>query len=147
MRPGERHPAELKVSCLLGIARAVIDEAQKALLVNCVETYLALDEKEQALYEELVAQPEQREVKEMLTVYEERVMQRGIVIGEQRGAILGKRNAALRLLRNKFGKLPKAIEAQVEGVGTEAELDALLDAVLTAQSLNDLGFKKKRKRK
>ncbi len=46
MKPGGRHPAELKVSCLLGIARAVIDEARRALLVNCVETYLVLDEKE-----------------------------------------------------------------------------------------------------
>jgi hypothetical protein len=43
--------------------------------------------------------------------------------------------------------LSKAIEAQVEGMETEAELDALFDAALTAQSLNDLGFKKKRKRK
>jgi hypothetical protein len=32
MQPGERHPAELKVECLLGIARALIDAARKALL-------------------------------------------------------------------------------------------------------------------
>jgi hypothetical protein len=94
----------------------------------------------------------------MLTVYEERGIaigeqrgeQRGITIGEQRGiaigTVCGKRDTTLRLLRKKFGKLPKAIEAQVEALETEAELDALLDAVLTAQSLDDLGFKK-RKRK
>jgi hypothetical protein len=147
MTPGERHPAELKVACLLRIARALIDEARKALLVNCVETYLRLDEREQALYEELVEQPEQKEVREMLTVYEER----GIIIGEKRGIAIGeqrgKRNATLRLLRKKFGKLPKAVEAQVEAMETEAELDALFDAALDAQSLDDLGFKTKRKRK
>jgi hypothetical protein len=171
MKPGERHRVKLKVECLLGIARALIDAARKALLVNCVETYLPLDEREQALYEELVEQPEQKEVKEMLTVYEERGMQRGIAIGEQRGeqrgitigeqrgiaigeqrgiaigTVRGKRHATLRLLRKRFGKLPKAIEVQVEAMETEAELDALFDAALNAQSLDDLGFKKKRKRK
>jgi hypothetical protein len=153
MRLGERRPAELKVACLLRIARAVMDEARKALLVNCVETYLRLDEKEQALYEELVAQPEQKEVKEMLTVYEERGIaigeQRGIAIGEQRGiaigTVRGKRDATLRVLRKKFGTLPKAVEARIQAMETEAELDALLDAVLTAQSLDDLGFKKRKR--
>jgi hypothetical protein len=138
---------------LLRIARAVMDEARKALLVNCVETYLRLDEKEQALYEELVAQPEQKEVKEMLTVYEERGIaigeQRGIAIGEQRGiaigTVRGKRDATLRVLRKKFGTLPKAVEARIQAMETEAELDALLDAVLTAQSLDDLGFKKRKR--
>lgn len=143
MRAGEQHPAALKVKCLLGIARALVDEARKALLLNCVETYLRLDEQEEKLYEELVKQPEQEEVREMLAVYEER----GIAIGEQRGIVRGKRDAVLRLLRSRFGKLPKAIEARVEKMETEAELDALFDAALSAQSLNDLGLKKPRKRK
>ncbi|MCS6859646.1 MAG: Rpn family recombination-promoting nuclease/putative transposase [Abditibacteriales bacterium] len=151
MQPGRRRPAELKVSCLLGIARALVDEARKGLLVNCVETYLRLDESEQALYEQLVEQPEQKEVKEMLTVYEERGMQRGIAIGEQRGIALGtvrgKREATLRLLRGRFGKLPKAVEAQVKAMESEAELDALFDAALTAPSLEELGFKRQRKRR
>ncbi|MCS6861518.1 MAG: DUF4351 domain-containing protein [Abditibacteriales bacterium] len=149
MEPGERRPAELKVACLLGIARALIDEARKALLLNCVETYLALDEKEQALYEELVAQSEQREVSKMLMTYEERVMQRGIAVGEQRGIAIGivrgKQETALRLLRKKFGTLPKTVEARVQAMKTEAELDALLDAILTAQSLDDLGLKRRRR--
>jgi hypothetical protein len=155
MEKGARRPAELKVECLLRIARALIDEARKALLTNCVETYLHLDESEQKLYEQLV--PAHQEVQKMLTVYEERGIaigeergiaigeERGIAIGEERGIIRGKRDATLRLLRKKFGKLQKAIEAQVQGIETEAELDALLDAVLTAQSLDDLGFKKKKK--
>jgi hypothetical protein len=48
---------------------------------------------------------------------------------------------------SRLGKLPKAVEAQVEAMETEAELDALFDAALNAQSLDDLGFKKQRKRK
>jgi hypothetical protein len=145
MRPGERHPAELKVECLLRIARALMDEARKALLVNCVETYLQLDAREQALYEELVEQPKQKEVKEMLTVYE----QRGITIGEQRGiaigAVRGKRDATLRLLRKKFGALPKAVESRIQAMETEAELDTLFDAALAARSLDDLGFKQRKR--
>ncbi len=85
----------------------------------------------------------------MLTVYEERVMQRGIAIGEQRGiaigTVRGKRETTLRLLRKKFGALPKAIEARIQAMETEAELDALLDAALDVQSLDDLGFKKKKR--
>lgn len=139
MQPGERRLAELKVTCLLSIARALIDQARKALLVNCVETYLRLDAREQALYEELVAQPEQKEVEEMLTVYEER----GIAIG----IVRGKRETALRQLRKKFGALPRTVEARIQAMETEAELDALLDAILTARSLEDLGLKLKRKRR
>jgi hypothetical protein len=115
------------------IARALIDEARKALLVNCVETYLKLDESEQKLYERLVEQVEQKEVREMLTVY------------EQRDEIRGKRDATLRLLRKKFGDLPESVEARIQAMETEAELDALFDAALDAQSLDDLGFKKSKR--
>jgi hypothetical protein len=44
-----------------------------------------------------------------------------------------------------FGELPEQVEAQIQAMETEAELDNLLKAVLTAQSLDDLGFKKRKK--
>jgi hypothetical protein len=127
MEKGTRHAAELKVECLLRIARALIDEARKALLTNCVETYLRLDENEQALYEQLV--PAHQEVRKMLTVYE----------------INGMRKAALLQLRLKFGDLPEQVEERVQSMETEAELDNLLKAILNAQSLDDLGLTRKRK--
>ncbi len=127
MEKGPRRAAELKVECLLRIARALIDEARKALLANCVETYLRLDESEQALFEQLV--PAHQEVKKMLTVYE----------------INGMRKAALMQLRLKFGDLPEQVEERVQSMETESELDNLLKAILNAKSLDDLGLTRKRK--
>jgi len=129
MRPGERHAAEVKADCLLRIARAVIDEARKVLLVNCVETYLRLDTGEQQLFDELVQQAPYEEVTVMRSVYE--------IEGEKRG----KRDAVLRLLRRKFGALPEPVEAHVGALESEAELDTLLDAILDARALADLGFR------
>ena len=48
--------------------------------------------------------------------------------------------AALLQLRRKFGELPEQVEAQVRGMGTEAELDALLAAILEAGSLAELAL-------
>jgi len=92
-----------------------------------VETYLRLDENEQALYEQLV--PAHQEVRKMLTVYE----------------IKGMRKAALLQSRLKFGDLPEQVEERVQSMETEAELDNLLKAILNAQSLDDLGLTRKRK--
>ncbi|MDQ3813287.1 MAG: hypothetical protein M3347_04980 [Armatimonadota bacterium] len=136
MRPGERHAAEIKANCLLQIARALIDEARKVLLANCVETYLRLDEGEQQLFERLVQQPDYEEVTEMQSVYEIKGEERGIAIGEVRG----KRDAVLVLLRERFGDLPEPVEAHVHALQDESELDELLRAALRAPSLDALGL-------
>ncbi|MCS6862598.1 MAG: hypothetical protein NZT92_20025 [Abditibacteriales bacterium] len=60
MRPGKQRLAMLKVKCPPNIARASVDETRKASLLNCVETHLRLDEREEKLYEDLMKQPDQR---------------------------------------------------------------------------------------
>ena len=64
----------------------------------------------------------------MLTVYEER------------GIIKGKRDALLKLLRFKFGDVPETASAKVQAIDTEAELDALLERVLQAMTLAEMGL-------
>jgi len=67
-------------------------------------------------------------VTEILTIYEER------------GIIKGKRDALLIQLRIKFGDLPEAVVARVQTIDTEAALDALLERVLRATTLGDMGL-------
>lgn len=64
----------------------------------------------------------------MLTVYEER------------GIIKGKRDALLKLLRCKFGDLPKAVVARVQTIDTEVALDVLVERTFRATTLGDMGL-------
>jgi hypothetical protein len=133
MDAGERRPAELKAECLVRIARALVDEARRMLLANCVETYLPLEEEEeQREFEELVQQPGYQEVSQMRSVYE--------IAGEKRGTVIGRQEAALLQLRRKFGTLPERVEARIRAMETADELDTLLGAILDAGSLEDLGL-------
>ena len=74
----------------------------------------------------LIGHDEAREVRVMLTIYEER------------GIVKGKRDLVLRQLRHKFGELPERITSIVQAKQTEAELDALFDRVLDAHSLGEV---------
>jgi hypothetical protein len=65
--------------------------------------------------------------------------------GEARGQLLGKREVVLRLLRQRFGRIPAATVARIDKAGA-AELDKWTDRVLFAESLDAvLGTKARRK--
>jgi hypothetical protein len=81
-----------------------------------------------SLFLRLLGQQELQGVTEMLTVYEER------------GILKGKRDALLMQLRIKFGDLPEAVVARVQTLDTEAVLDVLLERVLRAATLEDMGL-------
>jgi hypothetical protein len=108
---------------------APLDEAHKALIVNVIETYLKLSETEEEEFRRIVGQGELQEVKEMLTVYEER------------GIVKGKRSMLLKQLRLRFGELPENVVARIQAMETEAELDALSERFVTATSLEDMGLR------
>jgi hypothetical protein len=65
-----------------------------------------------------------------------------ILVGEveERGIIKGKRDALLKQQRFKSTYVPEAIAAKVLAIDTEAELDALLERVLQASILADMGL-------
>ena len=128
MKTGENHPAQVKAQALLQIAQAVVDEARRMFLANCVEIYLPLSESEEQLFESLIRQTEFREVTEMKSIY------------EIRGEARGERKAALFLLQQKFGDLPEYVEARVQMMESEAEINALLTRILQAESLQDLNL-------
>ena len=86
-----------------------------------------------------VAKPERWEAL-MSTVAEAWVREgeaKGEVKGEARGRAEGKAETLLRLLQRRFGPVPESARARVE-VGSAAEIDAWIDALLDAQSLTEV---------
>jgi hypothetical protein len=119
----------LKADFLRWILGAPMDSARRSLLVHFVETYMPLTEPEQLEFDELVAtDPEYVEVKEMITEY------------EKKGIEKGRQEALLLLLGRRFGSLPEAVTDRVRRIRSAERLDALLLAVLDAKSLDDLPF-------
>jgi len=57
--------------------------------------------------------------------------------GREVGVIEGKRETILRLLATKFGDLPRDIAAKAEAMSA-AELDSVIDRLLTATTLDEL---------
>ncbi len=71
------------------IARSEQNEARKAVLSNMAETYLTLNDTEQDEYA-LLVEAEAQEAKQMISVFEERGIEKGIAIGIERGIEQGK---------------------------------------------------------
>ena len=126
MRVSALGKAVQKVGSLRKIAQSTVDEARKFLLINTVETYLTLDTSEEAEFQGLVTRPGTEEVREMISVYEER----GIVKGLQR--------RLLKEMHRKFGELSPEVIAKVEATHSEREIDILLDKVEVAATIADM---------
>ena len=68
----------------------------------------------------------------------EQGIEKGIERGILQGLIQGERNVLLKLMREKFGELPKSITTIVEAINSEVELDTLAKRILNARSLEDM---------
>jgi hypothetical protein len=64
---------------------------------------------------------------------------------EEKGALRGKREALLQLLRLKFKRVSAAITAEVQATQDSEQLDAWLEAVLTADRISAMPFQSHRK--
>jgi hypothetical protein len=128
MRPGKSGRALRWALGLRQKAVVELDEARRSLLINLMQMYLPLNVEEEAEFRRIVGQPEFEEVKQVVTIF------------EQRGIEQGKRDTLLRQLRRKFGDLPQDFVTKIEAVTAEAELDTLLERILTANSLDEMGL-------
>ena len=140
MKASAQGPARQKQISLQRVATSDIDDARKFLLNNIIETYLKLTEDEQERFEQMLEQPEAKEAKQMISVYEQRGREAGREEGREEGVVIGKRDTLLRLLRLRFGALPEPVEMQIQSIGAGDTLDALTEQVLTAASLQDIRF-------
>jgi hypothetical protein len=69
----------LKADFLRWILACPIDPARRSLLVEFVETYVALAEHEQAAFQQLVrSDSEYTKVRQMITTYEQKGIEKGI---------------------------------------------------------------------
>ena len=130
----EGRPRQKQIS-LQQVAVSDVDEARKFLLTNLIETYLTMNTSEQEQFQQLLATPEAEETRQMISIYEAR--------GREAGILIGKREAVLKLMRLKFGALPQHIEANIQQLSTESEVDVLFERTVSANSLQDTGLEVK----
>lgn len=144
MRRRELSPARHKLACLRRIARAPLDDAGRFLLVNCVETYVQLNDEGREEYEKLLADEPNREVTIMEMTWadtlEAKGVEKGIQKGLEKGRLEGMRTVVLGQLERRFGPLPKKTRRQIGAMSSSEELSHLADRVLDARSLDDLGL-------
>ncbi len=136
-REGNQDRARLRLSMLERVMRSELDEALKYLLVNVIETYFQLSGEDAERYRHLVSRKEYRAVQEMELTWADKLVEKGREEGRGVGVIEGKRETLLRLLAAKFGDLPREIAAKAEAMSA-AELDFVVDRLLTATTLDDL---------
>lgn len=135
MRTGRMGRVLRKVTSFRQKSLIETDEARRALLLNVIETYLKLSTEEEAEFQRLLGQPEFAEVRQMITIYEQRGIEQGIEQGMEQGIVRGMRRTLLNLLRARFGELPESVTAWIEAIESAADLDVLSQRVLTAASL------------
>ncbi|MDE0636565.1 MAG: DUF4351 domain-containing protein [Candidatus Poribacteria bacterium] len=60
--------------------------------------------------------------------------------GERRGETHAKREAVLKLLRFRFNTVPESVTSRITSIRSLSRLDALFEAALTAQTLDDIDW-------
>ena len=156
-----------KLKALDRLIQAPVDEARIFLLTSIVEKYSKLTPEEQEEFNALAVRQEAIEMKEYVTDYEKRGIkigisqgleqgieqgiskgieqgiskgiEQGIVEGLHQGVARGKRESLLRLMTRKFGLLPVSIVNRINIMEDSMELDTLLDRVLDAATLTEMG--------
>jgi hypothetical protein len=119
-----------------------MDDVQRFLLVNCVETYLELDTQEIAEYEALRSKAGEEEptLRIVKMTWADRIRAEGwrdgLVQGEERGI----RRILLRQLQLRFGSVPEAVHRRVDAIESLEILSEIADSILTAGSIEELGI-------
>jgi hypothetical protein len=130
MRSGPAGRLAQKLQALRRVLSSEVDEARKSLLVNIIQTYAPLEATEEAEVDALIEAETRKEIDAMLMTWEDKVIARGVV--------KTKRATLIRQLRHKFGELPEDLEARIQKIEADDELEALLDRVIDAKSLDEM---------
>ena len=126
MRLPARERAKIKAEGLDQIARSRENEARKYLLAECFDNYIPLSPAESSDFERMQAQQN----------VEGKTMAPGWL---EQGRVTGIRETLRRLLEKKFGPLEPSIQNELDDFPIE-KIDMLLDAILDANSLDELGL-------
>jgi len=127
----KRSRVRLKADFLRLILGARQNPARENLLVRFVETYMQLEPAEEERFQTLVdTDKTYGEVKKMVTVYEKRGIEKGIIEGKQDDLIL--------FAEARFGKLSAARKRAVRRVQDVEKLNSLVKQIATVEDLDAL---------
>jgi predicted transposase/invertase (TIGR01784 family) len=118
------------------VVTSELDEARQFLLVNIIQTYFELSKEQIERYQLLIARKEYQKVQDVDLTWMDKLLHEG----EEKGRLSGKRETLLRLLAQKFGPLPEGITTRIEAFESVEQLDACLERILVASSLEEMGF-------
>jgi hypothetical protein len=131
-RPKTDDNLTLRALMVQHVAESDLDDARKFLLVNIIESYFELAANEEEDFHRLLLKAEYREAQKMELTWADKM--------KEEGRLAGKRETLLQLLSKKFGPLPEEATTRVNTLESIDELDAYLDRVLTASSLEEMGL-------
>ena len=127
---------KLKADFLRLILQSEINPARQSILIDFVENYVRLNSKEQQLFEETVQKENIQEVLDMITVYEERGIEKGI----QQGAIQNAKQNVLEVLNLRFSSVPYLVKEKIEYCDDLNTLKKLLRQAALINSIDQLKF-------
>ena len=131
-----KNVVRLKADFLRLVLKAERNPARQSLLVEFIENYVSLKECDLTEFTKLITTaPELKEIKKMITVYEEQGIQKGMQQGIKKGRLEGRletaRNAVLEILEVKFDSVPYLITESILNCGDLRKLkQALRNAIL-----------------
>jgi hypothetical protein len=131
MRVPEQRRAEVKAEGLRRIKRSNEDDARRFLLTNIIQTYLPLDEAQQAAFERMMTKEEYAGVPDMITTWAEQE--------REKGSIETSRKLVQAVLEKRFGPLTPRMLSTIRGWPL-ARLEEVLLALVDGKSLADLGL-------
>ncbi|HVR97804.1 MAG TPA: Rpn family recombination-promoting nuclease/putative transposase [Thermoanaerobaculia bacterium] len=67
-------------------------------------------------------------------------LRQGLQKGQRTGRVEGMRQMLLRLIRRRFGPVPKKVQQRVAAISSQEELERLADRVLVATTLEEMGI-------
>ena len=139
------------------IASASLSERERYLLINCVETYLPLKGRDAEEYASLATAQESPEIQAMQMTWADKIEARGMSKGRKEGLKLGLRRGlergleqgsqaaverlrqtVVRLLGQRFGKVPDPLQDRLAALQTVDELSAIVDRILVVRSIEEL---------
>jgi flagellar biosynthesis/type III secretory pathway protein FliH len=154
MRPGEiGGRAQLRVACLRRIVAARhLEEERRFLLFNFVATYIESDQRISEEYDELLRREDNREVREEMMTWAEKIEAKGYSLGHREGRREGRQEGRregfqagrqegeaallLRMAERKFGHVSSAARRRIEDARPE-QLLAWGERLVTARSLEE----------
>ena len=137
MEYDRRDIVRLKTDFLRLVLKSEKNPARQRVLVEFIENYVILKEDElEKFSEQIETKREFREIKKMITVYEERGIQKGI----QKGLLQAAREDVFDVLELRFGRVPRQIKSAVSTCNDLGKLKQAHRNAVLMKSLDEFSF-------